>query len=133
MKTIIIDATRTAIGRISSYAAKQSLLGSTIKIVNCNEALILGNKKTILDHYKTKKARGGSAQKGPNFPRHPYQILKRTIRGMLPYKQTRGTQALKNITCYDDTPEEFKDSEKISLQRPLKVKGIKLSKLSELM
>lgn len=132
MKTII-DATRTAIGRIASYAAKESLKGKSIIIVNSGEALILGNKKTILDHYKQKKSRGGSARRGPNFPRHPYQILKRTIRGMLPYKKERGTKAMKSIVCYDSVPEEFKESEKISLERPLRIKGIKLSKLSELM
>ena len=130
---IVIDATRTAIGRVSSYAAKESLNGNSISIVNCSEALVLGGKKMILDNYKQKKERGGSARRGPNFPRQPFKIIKRTVRGMLPYKQERGRTALKRILCYDKIPKELEGAEKISLERPLKIKGIKLSKLSELM
>jgi len=130
---IAIDATRSAIGRVASFAAKEALKGKKIDIVNCNEALILGTKKTILDHYKQRKARGGSAQRGPNISRLPYLIMKRTIRGMLPYKNERGKTALGNIKCHDAVPEELKGKETISLQRPLKIKGIKLSKLSEIL
>ena len=51
-KQIIINATDGNLGRIASYAAKQALLGKEIIILNCNEAQITGNPKTILAKYQ---------------------------------------------------------------------------------
>jgi len=131
MNLVVIDATGGMLGRIAAYAAKQALLGKTIRIVNCNEILITGRKKSILEEYKAARARGGSALKGPNFPRPPEKIMKRTIRGMLPYKKGRGADALKKIRCYNKVPVEFESAEKVSLKRELKTRAIKLCKLSE--
>ncbi|MBU0761328.1 MAG: 50S ribosomal protein L13 [Nanoarchaeota archaeon] len=128
---IIIDAAEGALGRIAGFAAKQSLLGKEVVIVNCNDAMITGSPRTTIAKYAQKRARGGSAQKGPYFPKSPERIMKRTVRGMLSYKQTRGRQALKRIICYNQTPSEFEDAEKISMKREIKVKAIKLKKLSE--
>jgi len=128
---IIIDATDGILGRIAGFAAKQSLLGKSVVIVNCNEVLITGDPRTTINAYKAKISRGGSAQKGPYFPKTPERIMKRTTRGMLSHKQGRGSDALKRVICYNSVPEEFKDAEKISMKRELKGKAIKLSKLSK--
>ncbi|MBI2451923.1 50S ribosomal protein L13 [Candidatus Pacearchaeota archaeon] len=129
-KQIIIDAADCVLGRVASFAAKQSLLGSSIIILNCNKALITGNKKNILYEYKRARARGGSSQKGPNISKMPQKIMKRTIRGMLPYKQARGSMALKRIICYNETPKEFENAEKLSLKKPLQTKSITIEQLS---
>ena len=55
--------------------------------------------------------------------------MKRTIRGMLPYKKGRGADAFKKIKCYNSLPAEFESSEKTSLKREIRFKAIKLSKL----
>src|SRR3989344_7717966 len=114
---LVIDAAEGNLGRVASYAAKQALLGKKVKIVNCNDALITGDKKNILASYKTKRARGGSSMKGPNFPRSPERIMKRTVRGMLSFRLRRGREALEKIICYNKNQEEFYGSEKISLKR----------------
>lgn len=130
MKTII-DAKDGMLGRIAAFAAKQSLLGKEIIILNCNDSLITGNKATTLSKYKQVRARGGTAQRGPYFPKTPERIMKRTIRGMLPHHKGRGRDALKRVMCYNRVPTEFEKSEKLSLSKPIKLKAITLKKLSE--
>ena len=44
---------------------------------------------------------------GPFVPRRPDHLMKRTIRGMLPYKRPRGVEAMKAIKCYVGIPVEF--------------------------
>jgi len=118
-------------GRIAGFAAKQALQGKEVKIVNCNDVLITGNRDNILDKYRKMRSRGGSAMKGPNFPRSPEMIMKRAVRGMLPWRQGRGSDALKRVKIYNETPGELEKAEKITMVRELKVKAIKLSKISK--
>jgi large subunit ribosomal protein L13 len=42
--------------------------------------------------------------------------MKRTIRGMLPYKRPRGADALKRVKCYVGVPVEFANLEMESLE-----------------
>jgi large subunit ribosomal protein L13 len=123
---LVIDAKNTTLGRVASYSAKQSLLGKKIVILNCDDVLLTGKKSLIIQKYNTIRAKGGSSLKGPQIPRIPFRIVKRTIRGMLPHKKARGIESLKNITCYNDTPLEFSESKKLSLTKPLKAKSTKL-------
>lgn len=129
---LVINAENTPLGRIASYAAKQALLGKAIIIVNCSEAIISGDRQGIISRYQTARARGGSALKGPNIKRSPYMIMKRTIRGMLSYKQGRGLNALKKILCYNDIPAEYQNKNKISLKKEIKTDSMQLKELSKL-
>lgn len=103
---IIIDANNLILGRIATKVAKLALLGETIKIINCEKAVIAGNKKSVIEAYKKRSVRGIHT-KGPFLPRMPDRFVKRTIRGMLPYKRPRGAEAFKRIICYSGIPEEF--------------------------
>jgi large subunit ribosomal protein L13 len=118
------------LGRIASYAAKEALKGRKVVIVNCNEALISGKKRSIFEEYREIRAKKGHSLKGPKFPKVSERIVKRTIRGMLPHKQERGLSALRRVMCYNKTPDEFEGAEKVSMKRELKVKAIRLSELS---
>ena len=109
-KQIIIDATNATLGRLASYAAKQSLQGNKIIIINSERAIVTGRKKATVEHYQERKQRGGSSQKGPFFPKLPEKIVKRAIRGMLPdFRRGKGKEAFKRIICYKGTPEEYKE------------------------
>lgn len=130
---IIIDATDGAMGRVASFAAKKALLGSEIVIVNCNAVLITGQKIVALEKYRRLRKMGGSALKGPNFPRSPERIMKRTVRGMLPWRQGRGRDALKMIKCYNVVPAEYEKVDKVSLKRKLVVRATTLKEISRLM
>jgi len=74
---LIIDATSGVFGRIASYAAKQALLGKSVVIVNCNDALITGDKAGVVDRYRVLRAKGGSSRKGPKISKMPERMMKR--------------------------------------------------------
>ena len=103
----IINAEGMVIGRLASKIAKQLLNGEEIIIVNAEQAIITGSKKMILAEYKDRR-RLTHARKGPHYPRMPDRILKRTVRGMMPYQTPRGREALKNLKVYIGTPEEYR-------------------------
>ena len=113
---MIIDAKNMILGRLASFTAKKLLLGEKIDIVNCNDVIIVGKKKLILDRYKRKTSMGGPI-KGPFFPLTPERFVKRTIRGMLPHKQYHGRIVFKRIKCYRDIPEALKNKEIIKLDK----------------
>lgn len=106
--TIAYDATGCVLGRLATQAAQDVLDGSEVVIVNCEEAIVTGDKNTILERYKT-KYETGTQRKGPHFPRVPDRLVKRTVRGMLPYDQPRGRNAYKRLRCYIGEPEEVDD------------------------
>jgi len=107
----IINAEGKSMGRIASLVSKKALKGEEIIVVNCSKAIITGDKYRIIEEYIKKRKRGGSSQRGPYFPSSPERILKRTIRGMLPYKKQRGKEALKRVKCYNLVPEGVKVEE----------------------
>lgn len=132
---MIINGDDLILGRLSAYAAKQVLLGENVIIVNSENVVISGDKKVILDKYKEKHQRGHS-YKGPFFPRTSDRILRRTIRGMLPFHQDRGRQAFRRVMCYKGIPEKYKNEkletvESASASR-LKTKFITLDQVEKL-
>ena len=106
----VIDATDLRLGRLASLVAKRCLEGEEIAIVNAEAAVVTGAKARVLADYDQKRKRG-SREGGPFFPRRPDHIMKRTIRGMLPYKRQRGAEAFKRVKVYIGVPTEFVNSE----------------------
>lgn len=133
---IVIDAKNTILGRLCSYAAKQALLGKEISIVNCNDILVAGNRKDILGKYLNLRQMDSSNLRGPILPKVPEKIVKRTIRGMLSYKQQRGEKALDRIMCYNKVPAELESSKKVILSEfsaeKMKAKTMKMSEIARL-
>jgi len=102
----VINGDGLILGRLASIAAQRALAGEEIAIVNVEKVIISGNRARVLGNYYHKRERG-STDWGPYFPRRPDHIVKRTIRGMLPYKRPRGIDAFKRIKCYVGVPAEF--------------------------
>ena len=98
------------VGRLASIVAKELLNGEEIVIVNAEKAVITGNKDFIIKKYFERR-NIGSVRKGPYYPKMPDKILKRTIRGMLPMKKSKGKSAYKRLKVYMGTPPQFKDKE----------------------
>lgn len=103
----VIDAKNLIVGRFSTVVAKRALMGEKIDIVNCEHAILTGDKNAIYRLYK-QKADMGYALKGPYWPKMPDRFIRRIIRGMLPYKQEKGERAFKSIMCYVGIPENLK-------------------------
>ena len=130
---MIVDATNLILGRMATEVAKKALLGEKIDVVNCENAVISGNREQIFEKYRHKIKRGAPAT-GPFFPKTPERLVKRTIRGMLPYKQYKGKIAYKQIKCHAGIPEELKNEkfqtiEKANLEKLPNYRYITVSEL----
>ncbi|PKK81313.1 MAG: 50S ribosomal protein L13 [Thermoplasmata archaeon HGW-Thermoplasmata-2] len=102
----VIDATGLVIGRLATNVAKRALKGEQIDIVNAEKAIVIGSRESILETYKQKYYVGG-VRKGPWYSRMPDKILKRTIRGMIPYRTGHGAEALDRVKVYIGCPKGY--------------------------
>lgn len=129
----IIDGKNAILGRLASYAAKESLKGEELAIINCEQIFITGNRKNIMEGFEAKRKRVGSTQKGPKVSRTNEKIVKMTIRGMLPNarRMGRGRDAIKRIKCYTGVPKEFEGKEKISMEQKAITKGIRVKEIAK--
>ena len=112
---MIVDGTNLIVGRVSSYVAKRALEGEQIDIINCEKMVVTGNKKTLfvkLNH----RDKMGTPVHGPFLQKMPDRFVRRSIRGMLPYKKENGKKAYKRIKCYIGVPFHLRDKEARRLQ-----------------
>jgi large subunit ribosomal protein L13 len=111
----IINADGLILGRMCSILATRLLAGEEIAVVNAEKAIISGTRKRVLQNYRHKRERGSRGW-GPFFPRRPDHIVKRTVRGMVPYRRERGNDALKRLRVYVGMPKEFTGKEMETLE-----------------
>ncbi len=106
-KGTVIDASGLILGRMASKVAKRLLMGEPITIVNAEKATLSGKK---LSRVKEAKAflEVGHPKKGPFHPRRPDQIVRRSVRGMLPHRQPKGVNALRQLRVFLGVPRELK-------------------------
>ncbi len=91
-----IDGTNAIMGRLAASVAKDLLAGNKVSIVNAERIIITGDRLQIVNDYLERRRRG-SPHHGPFFPTRPDAIVRRCIRGMLPYKTNKGRNAYKNL------------------------------------
>ncbi|MCD6263449.1 50S ribosomal protein L13, partial [Candidatus Bathyarchaeota archaeon] len=111
----VIDAEGLILGRMASIVAKRLLNGERIIIVNAEDAVISGDRGQIIRERKRFLEVGG-ARKGPIHWRRPDRIVRRTIRGMLPYRKARGREAFKRLRVYIGVPKELEGRERETLE-----------------
>jgi large subunit ribosomal protein L13 len=115
MATSVIDADGLILGRLASNVAKRLLEGEEIVIVNAEKALVTGGKDDVIAHFRHRRD-VGSGRKGPLYPRTPHMMLKRAVRGMLPYKKPRGRAAYKRLKVHISVPKELKKAKFESIE-----------------
>jgi large subunit ribosomal protein L13 len=99
------------LGRASSYLAKELLTkDEEIVIVNAEKAVVTGRRRFSIEHYKMERD-VGSVRKGPRFPKEPDRIFRRTVRGMLPMKNSKGKEAFKRLSVYIGVPIDLRGKE----------------------
>ncbi|MEM2093236.1 MAG: 50S ribosomal protein L13 [Candidatus Bathyarchaeia archaeon] len=103
----VINAEGLILGRMASVIAKRLLKGENIVVVNAEKAIISGKRKSKVKEAKEYLEIGGVGQ-GPIHYRKPDRILRRTVRGMLPYKQPKGKQAYKRLKVFTGIPDELR-------------------------
>jgi large subunit ribosomal protein L13 len=135
----IFDAENKILGRLSSVVAKRLLLGKKIAIINADKAVISGNRNFIVEKYKTRLnlMEKENPEHSPYWPRRPDMLVKRIIRGMLPYNKPHGKTAYRNLRVFMGKPPAFA-SAKISAMESkdpnkLYVSHMTIGELSELL
>ncbi len=128
---IVIDTRDCIVGRVASEVASRALSGDHIAVINAEQAVITGSEDDIMDVYRTRDSVG--SDKGPHYPKQPDRLLKRAIRGMLPYKEQRGRDALENVRVYIGNPfeEDGEILDDASLDRVSTIKFLTLGEISE--
>ena len=110
---INIDADNAILGRLSTEVAKYLLEGYAVNILNCEKAVISGKKHSVLREYREMQQihTHTNPRRGPFHPKRPDRLVRRTVRGMLPWKKPKGKQAYHRLLTYIGVPEEFAKSE----------------------
>lgn len=104
----VIDAEGLVLGRMCSVVAKSLLNGEEITIVNCEKALVSGNRTSIMEEYERSRNMG-KVRKGPFFPRMPDRIMRRTISRMMQHRMPKGKAAMARLTIHIGVPFKLKD------------------------
>ncbi|MEA2089396.1 MAG: 50S ribosomal protein L13 [Thermoproteota archaeon] len=117
----IIDATNLILGRMSSSVAKRLLQGEHVVILNAEKAVISGGRKNRVKEAK-ESLKIGHPWKGPFHPRRPDRLVRRTIRGMLPWKKPKGKQAYKRLRVFLGVPEKFEGKKALTIPHAMSKK-----------
>ena len=103
----VYDAEGTVMGRLASTAAKALLKGESVVIVNAEKAVITGARLGIIQEYRHKRELG-TYRFGPFYPRRPDRVLRRVVRGMLPFYRAHGKAAFQRLQVHVGVPAELK-------------------------
>lgn len=106
---IVIDATDYVFGRMATKVAKKALSGEEIHIINAEKFVLIGNPKSIIEKFTKRRQQVNKAnpEHAAKWPRVPHMLVKRMIRGMLPWKTKRGKEAYKRIIVYSGNPKKL--------------------------
>ena len=128
---VVVDARDCILGRVASQVAERAMDGERVAVVNAESAVITGSEDDVIGTFETRRELG--SDQGPAYPKRPDGILKRSIRGMVPYKTTRGREAFENVRVYVGNPydDEGEILEGTSLDRLSNIKFVQLDELSE--
>ncbi|MCH7659933.1 MAG: 50S ribosomal protein L13 [Euryarchaeota archaeon] len=128
---LVVDARDCILGRVASQVADAALSGQRVAVVNAESAVITGSEEDVMSVYRKRTEIG--SDRGPYYPKRPDGIMKRAIRGMIPYKTTRGREAFENVRVYVGNPhdKEAEVLEDTSLDRLSNIKFIQLGEVSD--
>jgi len=135
---MIVDATDMILGRLASFAAKRLLAGEQVMVVNAERAVISGGRERTFDTYEAwlQIRNLANPRKGPFHLKRPDDLVRLTVRGMLPFDKARGRAAYRKLKVYVGVPAELKDKQmqvvdEASLKRLGTRRFIKVGELSK--
>jgi len=121
---VYYDADGAILGRLGSVVCKELLKGKEVVVINSEKSIISGDRQRIVADISWWKNLGGRGLKGPKVSRMPHLLLKRMIRGMLPWDRKRGRDAYHRLRCYigngDLKKEELNQVKSVEVKKPIK-------------
>ncbi|MDX1745947.1 MAG: 50S ribosomal protein L13 [Halobacteriales archaeon] len=127
----VVDARGCILGRVASAVAERALDGESIAVVNAQDVIITGREDDVLGKYRKRTELG--SDRGPQYPKRPDGILKRSIRGMVPYDTTRGREAFERVRVYVGNPYDDREPEVVegtSMDRLSNIHFVELGDIS---
>lgn len=111
----IINIEGCVLGRVGARVAKMLLSGEEVVLVNVGSAVISGNPQATTAKYSARRSAKNKAnpEHSPHWSRRPDLLVRRMLRGMLPYRTTRGRAAFKRLKVFTGQPVDFEKAETI--------------------
>ena len=128
---VVVDARDCIMGRVASQVAERALNGDSVAVINAEQAVITGREGQVMEKFQDRRRHG--SDRGPEYPKRPDRIFKRSIRGMIPYKTSSGREAFERVRVYVGNPHD-EDGEILdgtSLDRLSNIKFVSLAEISE--
>ena len=111
----LVNAEGLIVGRMCSKVAKRLLNGEEVIILNAEKAVFSGKKKSkVLEAHIFLEV--GAPVRGPFHYRRPDRFLRKTVRGMVPFKQPKGKNAYKRLKVFMGVPLELKNQQMITFE-----------------
>lgn len=136
----VFDGKDKILGRLASAAAKRMMQGKKVAIINAEQSIISGNRKDIVLKYKTRinLQEKENPEHSPYWSRRPDFLVKRVVRGMIPYHgRSTAKAAYKNLRVYVGVPETLKAVKPIEIKskdpKSIYTGYLKVSDLTELL
>ena len=128
--SVLINADGLILGRMASQVAKRLLNGEVLVIVNAEKAVLSGKRKSKVAEAK-QFLEVGAPMRGPFHYRRPDRIVRKTVRGMLPYGQPKGKNAYARLKVFMGIPLALKGQplETFEQANAAKLKGPRLTLL----
>lgn len=110
---MIIDGKDLVLGRLASFVAKRLLEGEHVAVVNSEQVVVSGRKEATFDVYDVwlEVRNLTNPRKGPFHFKRPEELVRRAIRGMLPFDKPKGRAAYRCLRVYVGVPQELADKE----------------------
>jgi len=126
MAKLVYDGKDAVFGRMATVVAKELLRGNSVDVINCEDVIISGDKSLFAKKILAKRAMGsGSSMKGPQYSRVADRLIKRMIRGMLPWDRKKGQDAYNRLRCYVGNNNFEGEAIKFNHAKPMKFATIK--------
>jgi ribosomal protein uL13 len=105
---MIVNGENAILGRLGAKVAKELLAGNPVQIVNA-EKIVVSGAPTYFEE-KLRERRNVTNKRNPEnkskWPRVSHMLVRRIIRGMLPYKHRQsGRDAFHRLTVSSGVPE----------------------------
>lgn len=104
--SVVINGEGLILGRMCSKVAKRLLNGEEVIVVNAEKVVLSGKKKSKVAESK-QFLEVGAPERGPFHSRRPDRIVRKTVRGMVPWQQAKGKTAYKRLKVYLGVPTEL--------------------------
>lgn len=133
LKDLLVDADGAVLGRMATTVVAHLLKGGRVNVINAERAVISGDPRATIHKYTARRAikKKSNPAHSPHWPRRPDMLVKRIIRGMLPWYKQTGRDAFHNLRVHMGVPDNMKVDGALKPLRKKFRKSIMIKDLSQ--